>query len=108
MFNNRKIICLCGSTKFKEAFELAIKEESLKGNIVLSVAMFGHLEGLNMEGQEKKIFDELHKDKIAMADEVLVLNVNGYIGESTQNEIEHALSLNKKIIYKYNNNNNNN
>ncbi len=48
MFNGRKIVCLCGSTKFKEAFEKANREETSNGNIVLTVAMFGHLEGLDI------------------------------------------------------------
>lgn len=94
-----KIVCLCGSTKFKEAFELANKTESLKGNIVLSVGLFGHIEGLDMNGEEKKKLDELHLRKIDLCNEVLVLNVGGYIGESTRNEIKYATSLNKEIRY---------
>jgi len=96
---NRKIVCLCGSTKFKDAYDNANRVESGKGNIVLSVAMFGHLQGLDMNGTEKKTFDELHLDKILLADEVLVLNVNGYIGESTKIEIEFAENNNKTIRY---------
>ena len=99
MLNERKIVCLCGSTKFKSAFELANKEESKKGHIVLTVAMFGHLEGLDMNGSDKEIFDKLHFDKIELSDEVLVLNINGYIGESTRNEINYAKQLNKNIRY---------
>lgn len=98
-FPKRKIVCLCGSTKFKEAFEKANREETAKGNIVLTVAMFGHLEGLDMNSEEKKTFDAVHYDKIELADEVLVLNVDGYIGESAKAEIEYAESLNKEIRY---------
>ncbi len=43
--------------------------------------------------------DELHKRKIDLADEVLVLNVGGYIGESTRSEIDYARSLNMPIRY---------
>lgn len=74
-----KIVCLCGSTKFKEAFEEATRTESLKGNIVLTVAMFGHLQGLDMNSIDKIIFDELHKKKIELCNEVLVLNVDNYL-----------------------------
>lgn len=94
-----KIVCLCGSTKFEQAFKSANREESLKGNIVLSVAMFGHNEGLDMTGPEKHIFDELHMRKIDLADEILVLNVGGYIGESTAREISYAKSIFKPIRY---------
>lgn len=99
MFNGRKIVCLCGSTKFKEAFEKANKEETAKGNIVLTVAMFGHLEGLDMNSEMKKTFDEVHFDKILLSDEVLVLNVGGYIGEATKNEISYAIENKKMIRY---------
>lgn len=99
MFNGRKIVCLSGSTKFKEAFEKANKEETAKGNIVLTVAMFGHLEGLNMNSQMKKTFDEVHFDKILLSDEILVLNVGGYIGESTRNEIDYAIKNGKIVKY---------
>lgn len=95
MFNGRKIVCLCGSTKFKKAFEKANKDETAKENIVLTVAMFGHLEGLDMNSEMKKTFDKVHFDKILLSDEVLVLNVGGYIGESTKNEINYAIE-NKK------------
>ncbi len=99
--SNRKIVCLCGSTKFKADFERADREETAKGNIVLTVAMFGHLEGLDMDSEEKKTFDAVHYDKIKLADEVLVINTNNYIGESTRKEIEYAQSLNKPVRFFY-------
>ena len=99
MFNGRKIVCLCGSTKFKEAFEKANKEETAKGNIVLTVAMFGHLEGLDMNSEMKKTFDEVHFDKILLADEIFILNVNNYIGETTKIEIDFAKKHNKILKY---------
>ena len=95
----RTIVCLCGSTRFKEAFTTANRIESGKGNIVLTVAMFGHLENLDMNGAEKEMFDLLHFDKIELAHEVLILDVDGYIGKSTQRELDHAIKLNKKIRY---------
>lgn len=97
--NTTKIVCLCGSTKFKEAFETANREESLKGHIILTVAMFGHHEGLDMSGDAKKTFDELHLRKIELCDEVFVLNIGGYIGESTRREINYAKQISKPIRY---------
>ncbi len=43
MIANYKIITLCGSTKFKDAFMEAQKRLTLEGNIVISVGMFGHI-----------------------------------------------------------------
>lgn len=54
---------------------------------------FGEASGL------KEVLDELHFRKIDVADEVFVVNYNGYIGESTQNEIEYAMKQGKSITY---------
>lgn len=105
--NKYKIITLCGSTRFKDEFMKAQKELTLKGYIVLSVGLFGHSgdsevwEGMD-EGtrtKTKEMLDDMHKRKIDMADEIYVINVNGYIGTSTKSEIEYAHLHNKKINY---------
>ncbi len=70
-----KIVVLCGSTRFQDEYIEANRSETLNGNIVLSVGMFGHQEGIDMDGPVKKMLDELHLRKIDLADEVLVLNV---------------------------------
>jgi hypothetical protein len=97
------IVCLCGSTKFKEAYEKASMEEGIAGRIVLSVACFPHTDGgrarelVYGDGGAKPALDGLHKRKIELADEIYVLNVGGYVGDSTRGEIAHARSLGKKI-----------
>jgi len=99
---NPKIICLCGSTRFKEAFMQANKEETLAGKIVLSVGTFPHTDSgqspENALGEDvKKMLDELHKRKIDLADEVLILNVGGYVGQSTASKIDYAQANGKPI-----------
>lgn len=100
----RRIVCLCGSTRFKREFEEANKQETLKGNIVLTVGCFPHTDdGGHAEtvlGEDvKAALDQLHLEKIDMSHEVLVINVGGYIGTSTRNEIEHAISKGKVIRF---------
>ncbi len=92
-----KIVCLCGSTRFKNEYEQAMKEETLKGKIVLTVGLFGHIEGIDMNGEVKKMLDKLHLRKIDLADEVLIINVGGYIGESTKKEIAYAIVHGKPV-----------
>lgn len=75
MSDRPKIVCLCGSTRFADAFIKAQREETLAGKIVLSVGLFGHQEGIDMAGPVKRMLDELHLRKIDLADEVLILNV---------------------------------
>lgn len=95
-----KVVCLCGSTRFKEAFEKAMRDETLLGNIILTVGLFGHLEkGFDMSSETKVMLDELHKRKIDLADEILVINVGGYIGSSTKSEIEYSKVNGKYIRY---------
>ena len=94
-----RIVCLCGSTRFKADFETIEMTETLKGNIVLTVGVFGHADGIELSPGAKVALDELHLRKIDLADEVLVINVGGYLGESTRKEIAYARRLEKAIQY---------
>ena len=67
---------------------------------MISVGLFGH------SGDEevwtpgtKEMLDDMHRAKIDMADEILVINVDGYIGTSTQSEIEYARTKGKGIRF---------
>lgn len=94
-----EVVTLCGSTRFKAQFEAAVKRLTLEGKIVLSVGLFGYYEGLDMSGPIKQELDALHKCKIDISDRILVLNVCGYIGESTRSEIEYAQSIGVPVDY---------
>ena len=100
MVGNYKVVTLCGSTRFKEDFMRVQKELTLQGYIVISVGLFGH-SGDNEVWSEgtKEMLDDMHKRKIDMADEIYVINVNGYIGDSTKSEIEYAKQHNKQVNY---------
>ncbi len=91
MVGKYKVITLCGSTRFKEQFLEAQKRLTLEGNIVISVGLFGHSGDDEVWAPgTKEMLDDMHKRKIDMADEIYVINVGGYIGESTRSEIEYA------------------
>jgi hypothetical protein len=91
------IVCLCGSTRFREAFEAAQRSETDAGKIVLTVGRYGHHDGLDMSGEHKAKLDALHCQKIDLADEVLILNVGGYVGDSTRREVQHAARRHKRV-----------
>lgn len=107
MVEKYKVITLCGSTRFEDEFMNVQRDLTLKGCIVISVGFFGHsgdAEIWNKMDEETKIktkemLDDIHKRKIDMADEIFVINVGGYIGDSTRSEIEYAKSTGKKINY---------
>ena len=94
------IICLCGSTRFGDAFRAANLRETLAGKIVLTVGCdFKSDDALGLDAAIKARLDELHLRKIDLADEVLILNVGGYIGESTKREMEYARQHWKRIRF---------
>ena len=93
-----KIITLCGSTRFRKEFEEQNKRLTLEGNIVISVGCFGHSGDVFTEDQ-KIMLDVLHKRKIDLADEIFVINVDGYIGDSTRLEIQYAIDTGKEVHY---------
>ena len=107
MCGDYNVITLCGSTRFKDEFMMAQKRLTLEGNIVISVGLFGHSgdeevwDGMD-EGtlsKTKEMLDDMHKRKIDMADEIFVINVGGYIGDSTRSEIDYAIEHGKKVRY---------
>ena len=107
MVGKYKVVTLCGSTKFKDEFIKAQKDLTLKGNIVISVGLFGHSGDSEVwenmdEGtltKTKEMLDDMHKRKIDMADEIFVINVGGYIGNSTKSEIKYAEQTGKIVNY---------
>jgi len=95
-----RIVCLCGSTKFRAAFEATADRETLAGKIVLTVAVFRHDDGRAVvTAEECRLLDKLHLRKIDMADEVLFLNVGGYIGLGGCDELAYAIAQEKKISF---------
>jgi hypothetical protein len=98
------IVCLCGSTRFWREFQQINLQETLAGKIVLSIANVASSDAELFAGlseQERKhvvkTLDELHFRKIELADEVLIINKEGYVGESTKRELEYAQRLGKVI-----------
>ena len=100
MINGFKVITLCGSTRFKDEFLETQKRLTLEGNIVISVGLFGH-SGDDVVWTEgvKDMLDRQHLAKIDLADEIFVINVGGYIGDSTRREIAYAEFKGKSISY---------
>ena len=107
MVQQYKVVTLCGSTRFKDEFMQVQKKLTLEGCIVISVGLFGHSgdeevwEGMSEDTltSTKIMLDDMHKRKIDMADEIFVINKNGYIGDSTRSEIAYAESHGKPVKY---------
>lgn len=96
-----KKICYCGSLRFLEKFKEVEYQSVIDGNIaLLPCCMFVDIERqFGAESDYKQKADDLHKRKIDICDEVFVINVGGYIGNSTRSEIDYALSVGKPVKY---------
>lgn len=102
-----KIICLCGSTqKALEDFREQNKRLTFAGHIVLSIgvdtksddSLFAGMD-FNQREKMKHDLDMLHLRKIDLADEVMILNRDGYVGQSTMRELKYAILLGKTITW---------
>ena len=95
------VVCLCGSTRFKQEFVDANFRETMAGKIVLSVGFYSHDpdQAYTPTEEEKRRLDELHKRKIDLADEVLIINQGHYIGDSTRSELEYAVRAGKPVRF---------
>ena len=96
-------ITLCGSAKFEEAFKKANEKLSLAGHIVYSLAVYPSDKGGKdwYSPEQKAALDEVHLAKIDASDAIYVLAPGGYIGESTQREIDYARKKGKKLMSAY-------
>ena len=89
------IVCLCGSMKFKDAYKMVEETETLVGKIVLT----SHVNKTNLTYIEQIKLDELHKRKIDLCDEIFILDINEYIGDSTMDELKYAQRKRKYIRF---------
>jgi hypothetical protein len=93
------IVCLCGSTRFKQAWIAENARLTGEGNIVLAVGLWGHHERVEPDPETKARLDALHLRKIDLCDWVWVLDIGGYVGESTRREVEYAVAHGKPVRY---------
>ena len=94
-----EVITLCGSTQFREQFFETQERLTLEGKIVFSVGVFVHADGKQISAEQKQKLDELHLRKIDLSDGIYVIDVNGYIGESTRREIKYARKEGKFVRF---------
>lgn len=96
---HRKIVTICGSSKYKDEILQAYEDLTFQNYIVLMDGVFNQSDEGKVLSEEKKQLDNLHKDKILISDAIYVVNKDGYIGDSTKSEIEYAKAHNKEVMY---------
>jgi hypothetical protein len=104
------IICICGSSRFAEYHAIArwlferdgkticIMINYLPQHYAESEFGVGKNDHFAEASGRKEILDELHKRKIDISDAIFVVDIDGYIGESTRSEMEYAEKLNRPIF----------
>ena len=93
------VITVCGSSKFKEEIFKAAEELTLQNHIVLTPIIFHHADNKELTVEQKIMLDNIHRQKIDLSDAIYVVNVDGYIGESTFGEIDWAAKKKKEIYF---------
>ena len=93
-----KIITICGSLKFKDEMMIVAEKMALEGNCILT-PIYPVLENYERTDEQLMKLKEEHFKRIELSDAILVVNINNYIGDSTNSEIEYAKKIGKEIIY---------
>lgn len=92
-----KTLTLCGSIRFMDKILEVHEQLELEGYVVIGIVQ--HVMERPYTTEEEELLDVIHKKKIDMADGIYVVNVGGYIGNSTRNEIEYAEKTGKDVMY---------
>jgi hypothetical protein len=87
-----KVVFMCGKTGFRQEYQYMSERLTLEGHIVISSRV-------ELTDEQKESLRDIHLCKMDMADEIFILNVGGYIGESTKWEIQYAIEQGKSIHY---------
>lgn len=91
-----KIITVCGSLRFQQEM---MEKMDLQGHCMLSPVYPTRENKEEYTEEEIDVFERMHKERIKMSNAILVVDVDHYIGNSTQSEIAFTKSLGKEIIY---------
>lgn len=88
-----RVVCLCGSLRFRDLFEAERRRLTAEGMIVLGPEAIDD----ELTPTRREALGELHLRRIDLADEVRVVSDGGYLGASTRREIEYARTTGKVI-----------
>lgn len=93
-----KVVTICGSMRFaNEMIKIAGDLEKKHGWCVIQCVY--DIDQATISKEETDNIINAHWKKIDLSDAVYIVNINGYIGNSTQGEIEYAKTQGKEIIY---------
>ena len=92
-----KIVTLCGSLKFKNEMMTVAEKMALEGYCILT-PVYPVSDKMKRTKEQLIKLKEAHFKRIKLSDAILVVNINNYIGESTNLEMDYT-KKGKEIIY---------
>jgi hypothetical protein len=91
--------CLIGSSRFKDLYDRANRELTLKGHLIYSIAARSSAAGMELPPDDKSILDLVHLRKIQESEAaILITDDTGYYGFSTRREMAWAIMIEKPIF----------
>ena len=92
------VVTLCGSMRYQnEMIKIARNLEVTFGYCVLQCVY--DFAGKNDTQKERDKIIRAHYKKIDLCDFIYVVNIDGFISESTQKEINYAIKKGKEVYY---------
>ena len=93
-----KVVTICGSMRYaKEMITIATELETKHGWCVIQCVYDIKSNSITKEEMDNVV--NAHWKKIDISDAIYVVNIGGYIGNSTKREIEYAQNTGKEVIY---------
>ncbi len=95
--NNIKVVTICGSMRFANEMQKLAWDLELNNSWATIQCVYGGLESEHTS-QDWEALEMCHLKKIDISDAIYVVNINGYVGNHTRQEIEYAKSKGKEIL----------
>ena len=95
-------ITICGSLRFEDDVQYWHEQLAFAGHTIYCMVVLPSQKDGKKDwytAEQKQTLDLLHLSKIQESDAIFVVDVDGYIGESTKREIEWAKMRRKYIYY---------
>lgn len=95
-------ITLCGSGKYESQYHQLNMDLSLRGHVVYGMAVYASQMGGVKDwytDSQKVTLDHVHKMKILNSEGIVVINNGGYVGDSTESEIQYAQDAGKRVFW---------
>ncbi len=93
-----KVVTICGSMKFANEMQDIARELEAKNSWCVIQCVY-NIDKTKITKEEMENIINVHWKKIDISDAIYVVNIGGYLGKSTINEIKYAISKGKEIIY---------